>query len=164
MKSIIIRGRSGDGKSTTARELCKSLNPEEVWRLNINHHIHSESKLTDATVSNIFDNTFIIQVKGHLILICAGAPTEQYIRILILIQICVEYLKLKIDFVIVSMRSVERKKGFNTPVELAEKSTVVHRERIEKIEGEDFLETQEWKNRIEKLKNIILRGLAEGDK
>ncbi|PXX23721.1 hypothetical protein [Arenibacter sp. ARW7G5Y1] len=155
MKSLIIKGTSNEGKSTTVRELCKSLNPEGIWKLEMDTSSYSESLLVESELSNIFNNTFVIQINGQLVLVCAGAPTEQSIKITVIIDICLE-IGLKIKFAIVSMRSSERKKGFDTPTELENISEFLKIERIHKIKVDNFMESQEWKNRIENLKNYIL--------
>jgi adenylate kinase len=66
MKSILIIGTSDGGKSTIITELCKKLKPTEVHKLNT-----SERKIETAEVTDIFNNTFIIKVKGKFILVVA---------------------------------------------------------------------------------------------
>lgn len=155
MKSILIQGQSNHGKSTTMNEICKRLQPEKVYQLEINHKYHNQSKLIEKDIDEIFNNTFIIKVKGLFILICAGAPTEQRIKISIIINICIE-INIDIKLAIVSMRSSERMKDFDTPKELKELSEIILHERIYKIPGDDFKETEEWKNRINNITNKVL--------
>lgn len=149
MKSILIIGASNAGKSTTAQEVCKQLQPTKVFRLNI-----SEEKLIEAEIKNIFNNTFIIEVNGKLILVVAGATTEQGFKITAIIDVCLR-LKLNISFAIVSMRSFERTKGFNTKNQLSSISEILLEERIYKINAEDFRNSKEWKSRIEKIISLI---------
>ena len=149
MKSILIIGASNAGKSTTAQEVCKQLNPTKVYSLNI-----SEGKLKDAELKNIFNNTFIIEVNGKLILVVAGATTEQGFKITVIIDICIK-LKLDISFALVSMRSFEKTKGFDTRNQLASISEILLVEKIYKIDNENFKNTNEWKSRIEKIVNLI---------
>jgi ABC-type multidrug transport system ATPase subunit len=87
MKSILIIGTADAGKSTTMREVCRRLKPTKVYKLLPDTKIHKNSKLQDSDVEKIFNNTFIIEVKEKLILVVAGAPTEQRIRLKILIEI-----------------------------------------------------------------------------
>ncbi|WP_010181446.1 hypothetical protein [Aquimarina agarilytica] len=155
MKSIIIIGKSNEGKSTTVREICKNLKPTKIWKLDTNTSDYKKSKLKEAKVEDIFNNTFVIEVKGKLILICAGAPTEQIIRISVLIEICIS-IKLEIHFAIVSMRTSERREGFNTPLELEKYSSIVLKEKIKKVKGDEFEKSEEWKNRITKLSVLVL--------
>ncbi|WP_284464586.1 hypothetical protein [Chryseobacterium sp.] len=149
MKSILIIGASNAGKSTTAQEVCKQLKPTKVFRLVI-----SEKKLIDAEIENIFNNTFVIEVNGKLILIVAGATTEQGFKIKVIIDVCID-LKLDISFALVSMRSFERKKGFDTKNQLSSISEVLLEERIYKINEDDFRNSKEWKNRIKKIVSLI---------
>lgn len=149
MKSILIIGASNAGKSTTAQEVCKELQPTKVFRLNI-----SEEKLIDAEIENIFNNTFIIEVNGKLILIVAGATTEQGFKITAIIDLCIK-LKLNISFAFVSMRSFERSEGFDTKNQLSSISEILLEERIYKINEEDFRNSKEWKTRIEKIVSLI---------
>lgn len=154
MNSIIIIGKSSEGKSTTVRAICKKLKPTKIWKLDTNTSIYEKSKLEETEVENIFNDTFIIKVKSKLILVCAGAPTEQSIKISVLIQICIS-IKLEIHSAIVSMRTFERIKGFDTPSELENYGCIILQERITKISGNDFEKSDEWQNRITKLSSVI---------
>src|SRR5690606_15562943 len=108
MKSILIIGTRDGGKSTTITEICKMLKPTKVYSLNF-----AEKKLKPADVKDIYNNTFVIEVKGKLILVVAGAPTEQRITLKAIIEICIE-INIEISFLIVAKRTSERIKGFNT--------------------------------------------------
>lgn len=152
MKSILIIGTSNAGKSTTAQEVCKQLKPDKVFSLNI-----AKKKIKDAKIENIFNNTFIIELNGKLILVVAGATTEQCFKITVIIEVCIK-LKLDISFALVSMRSFERMEGFDTKNQLASISEIILEERIYKIEG-DYRNTKEWKNRIEKIVNLINKSI-----
>ncbi len=149
MKSILIIGASNAGKSTTAREVCKQLKPTKVFRLNI-----LKEKLIDAEIESIFNNTFIIEVNGKLILIAAGATTEQGFKITGIMNVCLK-LKLDISFALVSMRSFERTEGFDTKNQLALISEVLLEEKIYKINEGNFRNSKEWKSRIEKIVSLI---------
>lgn len=158
MKSILVIGASSAGKSSTMSGVCKKLNPSKVYHLKINREDHYKSELIEANVDDIFNNTYVIEVNGKLILVCAGAPTEQNFTITIILEVCVK-IGINIFFAIVSMRSFERKKDFNTLAELEKKSTILLSERIYRIADDDFKETDEWKNRIDKIVKIILENL-----
>lgn len=153
MKSILIIGAADAGKSTTAQEVCKRLKPTKVSRLNI-----SEENLIDAEIENIFNNTFIIEVSGKLILIVAGATTEQGFKITVIIDVCIK-LKLNISFALVSMRSFERKKGFDTKTQLSSNSDILLEERIFKINDKDFRDSKEWKSRTQRIVNLITQNI-----
>ncbi|NTS39785.1 hypothetical protein HRG84_02615 [Flavisolibacter sp. BT320] len=158
MNSILIIGASNAGKSSTMSAVCKRLKPTKVFRLITDINNYKNSKLEEAEVGSIFNNTFIIEVQGKLILVCAGAPTEQGITILILIEICIK-IKIEISFLLVSMRSFEKKVGFDTPKQLASKSNIVLTKRISRIEEKNYVETAEWKNRIKDISAMTLEYL-----
>jgi len=155
MKSILIIGTRDGGKSTTITEICKMLKPSKVHSLNL-----TEKKLKTADVKDIYNNTFIIEVKGKLILVVAGAPTEQQVTLKVIIEICLE-INLEISFLIVAKRTSERINGFNTLNDINEFSQLLHTERVNLIELTDkndlesFKQNQLWKNRIEKLTKIV---------
>ncbi|WEK68287.1 MAG: hypothetical protein P0Y62_10445 [Candidatus Chryseobacterium colombiense] len=73
----------------------------------------SQEELVDTEIENIFNTTFIIEVNGKLILIVAGTTTEQGLKLTVIIDVCIK-LKLNISLAFVSMRSFERKEGFDT--------------------------------------------------
>lgn len=158
MKSILVIGASSAGKSSTMSGVCKKLNPSKVYHLKINREDHYKSELIEANVDDIFNNTYVIEVNGKLILVCAGAPTEQNFTITIIIDVCIK-IGIDIFFAIVSMRSFERKDGFDTPKQLGEKSIIILSERIYRIANDDYKETAEWKNRIDKIVKIILENI-----
>lgn len=158
MKSILIIGGSSAGKSSTMSAVCKTLKPSKVFRLAIDRNNYQNTKLKEAEVDEIFNNTFIIEVQGKFILVCAGAPTEQGIQITALIEICIK-IKVAISFLLVSMRSFEKKQGFNTPEQLASKSDIILTERIYRINDDKFKVTTEWKNRINRIASLTLENL-----
>lgn len=159
MKSILIIGTSDGGKSTTITELCKKLKPTEVCKLNT-----SQRKIETAEVTDIFNNTFIIKVKGKYILVVAGAPTEQNIKLKVLIQITIE-LNIEISFLIVAKRTSERKNGFNTLEDINNSSKLLHTEKLKRIpltnknDLNSFKENQDWIDRINRLEKIIIENL-----
>ncbi|WP_428070318.1 hypothetical protein [Chryseobacterium gambrini] len=153
MKSILIIGAADAGKSTTAQEVCKKLKPTKVSKLDI-----SEEKLINAEIENIFNNTFIIEVNGKLILIVAGATTEQGFKITFIIDVCIK-LELNISFALVSMRSSERKEGFDTKNQLSSISNILLEEKIYKINEENFKNSKDWKNRIDKIVSLIKQNI-----
>lgn len=152
IKSILIVGASDAGKSTTAQEVCRQLKPNKVYSLNI-----VEQKLNEAKIENIFNNTFVIEVNGKLILVVAGATTEQGFKITLIIDICIK-LKLDISFALVSMRSFERMEGFKTKEQLSAITELLLSVKINKIDG-DFRNSEEWTNRIDKIVKLIKSNL-----
>lgn len=154
MKAIIIRGASNSGKSTTIREVCKRLKPTKIHQLQVDKDNLKNSQLIIEKVNNIFNNTFIIEVKGKYVLVVAGANTEQNIKISILIKVCVE-IKIDISFFLVSIRSFEKKEDFNTLDELKKVSEIIKHQKIQKITGDDFDKSDEWNNRINQIVETI---------
>jgi hypothetical protein len=147
MKYILIRGTKDAGKSTTMNEVCKRLNPNSIKKLKDKKFIECEHG------TEIFNDTFLIPYKNKNILIVAGAPTEQTRTITFIISICVE-LKIEISLALVSMRSSERKEGYDTINELERFGTCILNEQIWQVQGE-FKESKEWNERIENILSLI---------
>jgi len=151
MNSIIIRGSKDAGKSTTIREVCKRLGPQKIYKLIISPSF--PSRIDDAKIEDIFNDTFVIEISGKSILICAGAPTEQNKPITLLIKICIE-LEIEISFALVAMRSFERLDDFDTPKELKDLGEIISTEWIRSIPG-DYQNTQEWNERISRVSHLV---------
>lgn len=154
MKYLLVIGTKDAGKSTTIYEVCKTLNPSKVWKLDI-----GQKQLRPAALDNIFNDTFLIEVNGKMILAVAGAPTEQGVKITIIIKILIE-LNIHISFALVAMRSQERKAGFDTEKELQLFGDCVLAERIYQVPGDDFASNKEWLARISKYAQIVLQNIA----
>jgi molybdopterin-guanine dinucleotide biosynthesis protein len=153
MKYILLVGTKDAGKSTTIDAVCKRLKPDAVKQL------HWDRTFKDVSpTQKIRNGTYIIQVKGKFVLVVAGAPTEQGIRITVLIQVCIE-LNIKIDFVLVVMRSYERSEGFNTRQELKELGECVYEETIYQIPGDNYQGSVEWNERVNKIVDCIQANL-----
>lgn len=155
MKSILIIGTKDGGKSTTITEVCKMLNPSKVYKLNT-----IDKKTETADVNDIYNNTFIIEINGKFILVVAGAPTEQSITLKVLIEICIQ-INIQISFLLVSKRTSERKKGFDTIKDINDFSELIHTERIspvplvDKNNPNSFKQDLNWKNRIIKISKLV---------
>jgi len=147
MKFILLRGTKDAGKSTTMNEVCKRLKPNSIKKLKDKEFIECELGM------EIFNDTFLITYMDKNILIIAGAPTEQSKTITFIISICVE-LKIEISLALVSMRSSERKEGYDTLKELECFGTCIFDEQIWQVQGE-FKESKEWNERIENLITLI---------
>jgi len=149
MKYILIVGAKDSGKSTTMDAVCKTLNPDRIFQLNSeNEFLEVDSKV------EIMNGTYIIEVKGQIILVVAGAPTEQDITITILVEIAIKF-KIRIDFAIVAMRAFEKKKDFDTRNELKQLGECLLETRIWKIHADNYKETPEWKERIRDIADLI---------
>lgn len=149
MNYILLSGTSNAGKSTTIFAICQALNPSKVWKVDL-----WDKLLEPATLDRIYNDTFLIEVNGKMILAVAGAPTEQCEKISVIIDILIK-LKIKIDFAIVAMRSYEKKEGFDTRGELTELGTCVLDEQIWQIEGDDYKQSKEWRARINRYVRLI---------
>ena len=158
MKSILIIGTADAGKSTTMREVCRRLKPNKVYKLRCDIKNYKNSKLESSNVEKIYNDTFVIEVKGKLILVVAGAPTEQRIRLKILIEICIE-INIEISFFLVSKRLTERIEGFDTVTELADKSEILLSQRIYRIADENFMNEKEWNDRIDSIVSLIKKNI-----
>lgn len=152
MKYIIIIGKGNSGKSTTIDAICKRLKPDEIFLLN------SDKFLNVPIDSVIHNGTYLLRVKSKSILIVAGAPTEQRIRITILIEICIK-MSIKIDFALIAMRSYERTIGYNTKNELEIFGECILMRKIEKVIGDDFRQSLIWNNRVNEIFNLINKNL-----
>ena len=153
MKYILLIGTKDAGKSTTVDAVCKRLKPDVVKQL------QWDKTFKDVDPSKeIRNGTYLIQVQGKFILVVAGAPTEQGIRVTVLINICIE-LNIKIDFALVVMRSYERSEGFKTREELKKLGECVYEDTIYNISGEDYQNSAEWNERINRIVNSIHENL-----
>ncbi|MDO4224768.1 MAG: hypothetical protein Q4C75_02625, partial [Bergeyella zoohelcum] len=133
-----------------AREVCKRLMPSKVYKLNT-----TESKLDDSSIQEIENNNYIIVVKAKKILVVAGSPTEQEWKITDIIDLC-KNMQLDITLALVCMRSFERKDGFSTEEELVELSELLLlEEKITRIDDDNFQESQEWNDRVNKIVELI---------
>lgn len=149
MNYLLVVGTKDAGKSTTIYEVCKVLNPAKVWRVNL-----WDKVLVPASLDNIYNDTFLIEINGKMVLAVAGAPTEQDVKITVIIAVLIE-LEITIDFAVVAMRSYERKEGFDTREELTKFGNCILDEQIWQIEGTGFKRTKEWQERISRYVKLI---------
>lgn len=153
MKYILIIGTTNAGKSTTINAVCKKLNPTSIQRLK------SDKTFEKVAIDvDILNGTYLVEINGKVILVSAGAPTEQNIKITILIEICIK-LKIEINFALVAMRTVERREGFDTKKELKEFGECILEERIWQVSGDNFKSSKKWQNRIDKISGLIKNAL-----
>lgn len=150
-QAIIINGAMNSGKSTTIKEICDNLNPNDVWEI---IKINDELNIKSSSMKNVFNNIFIIKVKSIFILVSAGCPTETKINIRSAYNICGEK-GFDIQMIITSKRTIEKTKGFNTIKELDSLKFNVNQVNIRKINSENFMESNEWKNRVTQLLEMI---------
>lgn len=179
-KAIIIRGKQSAGKSTTIGEVCKLLEPTEVKKLNLylfqnwseNQFQKLCSKFSKDELEKTFDivkneetfeniglnDIFLIKVDGKWILVVGGSPSEIKIHIVIIILLLI-HIEIEISLVLTAVRKGERK-NYDTKVRLeSEEYEIIDTIPINKIEQGNFEETEEWKERIEKIINTIKQNL-----
>lgn len=159
MKYILLKGASHAGKSTTMDAVCKMIKPDRIRRLNPN-----AKTLEDIDgIDGMLNGSFILEVNGMILLVAAGATTEQGVTITMLVKIAID-LKIRIDFAIVSMRSYEMKSGFNTPTELKSLGECIGTFVIHKVPGDNFRNSEHWKARVRGIVNLLEEhGLMAGD-
>lgn len=149
MKYILLKGASSSGKSTTMKAVCKVIKPDRIQRLR-----PGIRTLEDCDVNvDMANGTFVVQKGEMIILTSAGSPTEQGIRITVLIEMVIE-LRGRVDIAIVSMRKYEQKEGFDTPMELNGLGECLHIETIRRI-PDDFVKSAEWNSRIVRIVNVL---------
>lgn len=152
MKYVLIIGASENGKSTTINQVCKDLKPTKAWELN------SEAVFAEVEVNvEMFNGTYLLEVKGTIILVGAGCPTEQDVTITDLVNIALN-LGFAVSILIVAMRTFERKEGFDTPKELDKLGSKIYEEKIEKIPG-DFKNNSKWIDRVQNIVSVVKKNI-----
>lgn len=153
MKHIVIIGACDSGKSSTIGSIIEQLKPQNVYAIDLN----TKTKKQIDNSTKLHNGTYVVEVNGVLILVCAGAPTEQGYSITIIIEIVQVIFKSRIVFAIVSKRL--REKGeYSTLTELVAVSKCLHTERIAKIPGtttETLASNAEFIQRVKQLCAII---------
>jgi hypothetical protein len=145
MNYILIKGAADAGKSTTIQHVCQRLQPISIQQLKSGQRFEKV-----ALDTKILNGTYLLLVNNKMMLVSAGAPTEQRITITVLIEICIS-LNIKIGLALVAMRSVERTEGFSTKRELEKLGTCIWEQRIYKIDGDNYQHTTEWKERVDSI-------------
>lgn len=152
-KAIIITGKKDEGKSTTIREVVRELAPNNVFKILV-----EERKAVLASVDDIYNGSFIIECEGKYILIVAGCPTEQNVVFSLIWEICIE-LEYDISFIVCAKRTREEKKGFDTLTDVGLVSDILPEEKINKIDYNDFKQSDEWKERILNIVSLVKKEL-----
>jgi nucleoside-triphosphatase THEP1 len=147
MKYIIVRGRKDAGKSTTCSQVITRLNHDSVKVL----HLANE-KLEDFKSINTFNNgVYVLWLDKKLVLVVSGAPTELRVTITQVLIIC-EKLDLVIDICIVSMRTHERRLGFDTRNQIKEYGELLD----EFFVAPDTFENLKDDKRIDKIIQLVI--------
>ncbi len=161
MKYILIKGAKDAGKSATLNAICKNLKPSRVsklvWLENAEKQKVPHFEEIDDSIELVND-TYIIEVNTKKILIVCGSPSEQSMKITIIIEILIR-LEITIDFALVAMRSFEKMVGFNTEKELESIGDALLIDKIHRIKDPKFEETTEWKDRIQKYVHLITKSI-----
>ncbi len=153
MKYIVITGKRDEGKSTTIDAVCKKLNPDKVFKL-------KERLFIEIPVHTILSNgTYLLEINGLYILVVAGSPTEQEIKIDTILEICVNH-NYVIIVALVAKRTSERRLGYNTMEILAENGELMEEFFIEKVLAENYRLSREWNGRIDEITGLISNELT----
>lgn len=157
MKHIVLIGSREAGKSSTVDAIVKQLNPSKVYSIDVGGKTATELAISSDT--ELMNGTYVIEVNNKLILICAGAPSEQNIRIFVIISTAQAIFDNKISFAIVSKRQRETLSEFDKLNALSE---CVRTERIKRIPGtttETFKSDSRFLERVKCLYDIVLKNL-----
>jgi hypothetical protein len=154
MKYILIKGSKDSGKSTTCNEVCRQLNPDKISVLRNGKDKTNAFFEQVETTLEILNETYLLEIGRKKVLIMSGSPTEQGIKITIIIEIIIS-LEIEIDFALIAMRSFEKAPDFNTIKELELVGESVLIEKIERINDSVFMQTDIWKSRIERITKLI---------
>lgn len=157
MRYVIVKGGKNSGKATTINEVCRRLAPEKVTKV-----IHGEDGKTRLsqmqTIEDLTDGTYIIRVKNKNILIVSVTPTQQKQSITSIIE-SVKDLNFEPEFALVAMSGLEKFKDFKTDEELKKFGKCIHETKIWRIPSHNFINTDEWKQRIAYLTAITLHNI-----
>jgi len=154
MKYILIIGSKDSGKSTSLNAICKELKPSRIFVLRKGSEPEFAFFEEVDKSEVIYNGTYIIEVKETLILIMAGSPTEQDVKVTTIFEIC-NRLQMTINFALIAMRSFEKRAGYDTKKELELLGKTVLVEKIYRINDSEFDKTNIWKSRIDKIIKFI---------
>jgi len=157
MKHIVIIGACDSGKSSTVGSIIEQLKPQNVYAIDLK--TRTKEKVDNSTKPH--NGTYVVEVNGVLILVCAGAPTEQGYSITFIIETVQIIFNGKIVFAIVSKRLRERG-NYSTLTELVAVSECLHIERISKIQGtttETLASNAEFIQRVKQLCAIVSKNI-----
>lgn len=159
MKYILLKGKMNSGKSSTITAICQNFDINSCQRIILD--ANGKLIIQNDTTNNFGNGTFIININGSNILIVAGAPTEQKITIT---QILIFILELQIEIAValISVRSREELKGFDTLSELDKLGHIcILNEEIKRIDIDDYSMNSIWQDRIKRIVALINKNLFQ---
>lgn len=153
MKSVLILGKTGSGKTSTIEEVCRRLYPTEVYKLCFDAEGYSEFAKGKYDAEKLNHHTCIIDVKGKLILIIDKALDEKTMRLRSLLDFCTE-INIDIAFLLMSETQTEQISETDTDP-LPDTIEILASVPIDKIPVDDFINHQEWNNRVDSIAALI---------
>jgi molybdopterin-guanine dinucleotide biosynthesis protein len=153
MKSVLILGKTGSGKTSTIEEVCKRLCPTEVYKLCFDTEGYSEFAKGKYNAEKLDHHTCIIDVRGKLILIIDKALDEKTMRLKSLLDFCTE-INIDIAFLLRSETQTEQISETDTDP-LPDTIEILASVPIDKIPVDDFINHQEWNNRVDSIVSLI---------
>ncbi|MEL1243265.1 hypothetical protein AAEO56_03230 [Flavobacterium sp. DGU11] len=156
MKYIIIKGAKSSGKSATAKDICKRLNPSSIKQLCISED--SIATLRPIGISDMEKDNYLLKVRKRDILVVACAPTEQRKKVTAIVH-AIHSLNIYPELAIIAMCGIEKLKDFATAKELELLGECVHETKIWRIPSNEFAKTEEWDARISHLTTLTLKNI-----
>jgi excinuclease UvrABC helicase subunit UvrB len=151
MKSVLILGKTGSGKTSTIEEVCRRLCPTEVYKLCFDTEGYSEFAKGKYNAEKLDHHTCIIDVRGKLILIIDKALDEKTMRLKSLLDFCTE-INIDIAFL---LRSETLTEQISETDPLPDTIEILASVPIDKIPADDFINHQEWNNRVDSIAALI---------
>lgn len=157
MKYILIKGNKSSGKSATAKDICKRLNPSSIKQLSVDE-TNGSATLQPMVISDLEKGNYVLTVRKKCVLIVAGAPTEQRKKITSILD-AAHSLGIYPEFAIIAMCGIEKLKDYSTAKELEKFGECVHETKIWRIPSNQFHKTEEWDSRISHLTSLTLTNI-----
>lgn len=152
MKYIIVRGNTNSGRHTTIKEVCRRMNPDKVFRINIDgQNVLRMHRLYE--VNDMQRQTYLLEARGKKVLVLAGPPTEQDMNVSRLISV-IKREGIPIDLAIVAVNTYEKRKGFSTGKELQSLGSYVTDVKVNFIPSHRYATTDEWHKRVTYLSSV----------
>ena len=156
-KYYIITGKAESGKSTTIDELSKKFKNALIRKFVKKNGVLKFDEMEKN--EELINHNYLLYFNEIIILFVAGCPTEQEISITAIIEF-LEKENIQISIAIISKRTKEIRLGYNTITELQElKWNKLGEEKINRIDSKEWKNTDEWKNRINRIYNIIIENI-----
>ncbi len=156
MKYIIIKGSKSSGKSATAKDICKRLNPSSIKEVCVDGT--GIATLRPLGLADMEKGNYLLKVRKRCVLVVAGAPTGQRKKITSILQ-GVHSLNIYPELAIIVMCGIEKLKDFATAKELEKFGECIHEIKIWRIPSNQYYKTEEWETRISQLTTLTLKNI-----